>query len=824
MRILPKTNDRRRGALIGLAMLFLVLRPAAAEPPQEIKTLFSRVGDYGLMWWMHGLRDERKVLAIRTSRYAAAFDVPALDLTHLLLPPHPVTEADALVQENAAVFGPPNASLVCTLHAGGSSYRAVAAGRDPADCHLVESGKWFQRRQINGIVWEEGAPELESSLEVAAWPDRLTLLLRVAPARALQKAAIELELGAGDGLEATVDPPQAALTKDPEQNRWTARRVVDDWPAGREETLAIIVLTAPERDHSAVEVSARQIAPTATPLQVSYDRTFGWHRVGLRNDGNTAGYSETSNDRIERVALHIRNASPDARTVRLCFAKGLPGKGGVFGITGLSAMLRDEDGHPLGIPLQISKNWHTRKLGRYLGPWYRGLTMLCVPPQTTIELEYTSVNALWGGVPAASHAQLCLVGWGSNQLWEQAAVGSWGESICFEPDQGQRGGAVLDTRPLLVHGLGDHPRRKWGWTCNVGGADFLVYYDAAGNKQWNSRMRTRHRRLGPVLTEVTYAGQSHDGKIDLQYTVGLYRTDDVTRGVYRFRYDVREPVTFSRLVFFQCGGDDYSYTGERKFARGNEHGSIEEWETQWGGNRYKTDPVEVVGRVPWFSMHEAVPRAEGAEAWANRGIVVRRWEARLDGRPARPWAGERGAKVRGRDTSLVDLMPPPDVRKLQPGDYVEAVVEHVVVPQWADDYYGPNENLRVALRGDQNTWKMIHREAVGNDLQVEIFHGRLVRRRPTLIRAEADRAEFAITGGMGYVPITIAGLSDYRKPRLEIQADEGWQPIDQSVYGNDFWQTDYDSQTASWEITYSVPLDTPGDATRKRRFRFHLAP
>ena len=42
----------------------------------------------------------------------------------------------------------------------------------------------------------------------------------------------------------------------------------------------------------------------------------------------------------------------------------------------------------------------------------------------------------------------------------------------------------------------------------------------------------------PVLTEVTYAGRSHDQKIDLRYTVGLCRTDDITRGFYRFRYDV----------------------------------------------------------------------------------------------------------------------------------------------------------------------------------------------------------------------------------------------------------------------------------------------
>ena len=443
-----------------------------------------------------------------------------------------------------------------------------------------------------------------------------------------------------------------------------------------------------------------------------------------------------------------------------------------------------------------------------------------MPARTTLELEYTSVNALWGGVPAASHAQLCLVGWGNNQLWEEAAIGSWGESLCFEPDQGQRGGAVLDTRALMVWGMGDKPKKKWGWTHNVGGADFLVYYHAPRRKQWSSRMRTRYRRCCPVLTEVTYAGRSHDGKIDLRYTVSLYRTDDVTRGVYRFRYDVRRPVTFDRLVLFQCGGDHYSYTGERKFAIGNERGLVKEWATQWGGNRYRTAPVEVTGRIPWFSMHEAVRRNKDKGAWANRGFVIRHWDARLGGRKVRPWAAERGAKVRGRDTSLIDIVPPSGVKELRPGDYVEAVVEHIVVPQFAKDYYGPNEDLKAALGKHENTWRMIHREAVGNDLEVKVARGKLVRVRPTMLRATGNKAEFTVTGGLGYVPITISGLSDHRAPVLEANQGGRWRKVDQSVHGNDFWQTDYDAADGTWEITYSVPLDTPGDRRETRRFRF----
>lgn len=794
------------------------------------RALLSHASDYTYMWWTHGLRDERKTFSIQTNRFAIQFDVPRLQLTHLLPIEDPPAMSDALAQRNADIFGSPNASLCFTLEANGRKYEATGASPRYENCQLIESGRFFQRRLIQGIRWQAGAPKTDTECEIAAWPDRLTLLLRVTPSNGLEDGALRIALRSKERWFVKADRPSATIATDADV--WTARLDVGDWPAGEERTVAMIV-QSDMADDASPAIAARQIAPAQAPLDVVYDHTMGWHRIALRNDPPAHTYDESSNNRIERVRLFLNNPSTTTRTARLNFAKGRPANGGVFGITGLSAILRDADGNPTGIPVQISKNWHAGrprhargdwKPGRYRGSWYRGLTMVTVPAKTAIELEYTSVNALWGGVPAASHAQLCLAGWGSNQLWEQAAIGSWGESLCFEPDQGQRGGAVLDTRPLMVSGLGNRPKRKWGWTCNVGGADFLVYYDREGRKQWNSRMKTLHQRNGPVLTEVTYAGRSQDSKIDLRSTVSLYRTDDITRGVYRFRYDVREPVTFSRLVLFQCGSDDYSYTGEREFARGGENGLVEEWQTEWGGNRYKTEPVELTGRIPWVSMHEAVPRAEGNEAWANRGIVIREWDARLGGRHVRPWAAERGAKVRGTDTSLVDILPPPDIDQLQVGDYVAAVVEHVVVPQFAHDYYGPNENLRAALKRWQDTWEMVHREAIGNDLAVNVVRGELLRDRPTMIRATENHAEFAITGGLGYVPITITGLTDFRQPLLEIQETNNgtWIPVDQAVHGNDFWQTDYDTQTGTWQVTYSVPMDTPGDKRVSRAFRFRI--
>ena len=853
--VMRRTRIWAAGAVIAAA----ACSAAGKGVPKEV---FASTGDYAQMWWTHGLHDPRGTFGIQTSRYAAMVDSTMLQITHLAPLAGAPAAARALVRRNEDVFDldRPDTSLRFVVEAAGRRYRATGASADRSDCHLVESGRFFHRRWFDKVAWPDGAPKLTGGAEIAAWPDRLVVLLRLSPAETVRGAAIEITLdldnvyatrlgrgaalalsrGGGAGLAATATADDAALTCDAKRSSLTVRLEIGDWPAGAERTAGLAIYPAAadidttlrrvvEDVENPLKITAVQREPTNTPLATAVDREMGWQVVTLRND-QTARDAEGRNKRIERVALTIANPSDHARVARLCFEKPRS----VLAITGLSAMLCDAEGYPTGLPLQISKNWHAgkprqtrgpRQPPRYRGPWYRGLTMLTVPARTTVELQYTSVNALWGGLPAASHAQLSLVGWGSNQLWEQAAMGAWGETLCFEPDQGQRGGAVLDTRPLMVWSMGAAPRRKWGWTHNVGGADFLVYHDRPARKQWPARMRTLTLRTCPVLTEAVTAGRSADDRIDLRYAVSLYRTDDVARGVYSFRYDVRKAVTFDRLVLFQCGGDHYSYTGERRFAWGNETGMRREWATRWGGNTYRTTPVEIAGRVPWFSMHQAVRRENDRGAWANRGIVIRRWRARLGGRPARPWAAERGAKVRGRDTSLIDIVPPPTVRKLEPGDFVTGVIEHVVMPQRADDYYGPNANLRKALERWGDTWRMIHREAVGNDLDVAVSIGTLERSRPTKIRAKNNRAEFTIAGGLGAVPITVTGLTGYRRPTLEMRAGSTqWKTVDQAVHGRDFWQTDYDEGSATWEITYSVPADTPGDARHTRRFRFRLDP
>ena len=581
------------------------------------------------------------------------------------------------------------------------------------------------------------------------------------------------------------------------------------WKAGDETLTAEIALDpAPQKSSPVeprIEVRARTIAGDEE-RPVVFDPAVGWHRINL--DGVVPQPPEAngelgSNDGMERVWVDLENPTEELAVARLLLEKTAGGIRHRIGspITGVSAVLRDDRGFPTGIPIQLSKNWHNDQgAGEYAGLWFHGVTQIPLPAKSSLRLELSIVYGHWGGLPAVSHAQLSLIGWGSNQRWDQSALGSWGESICFEPDQIQGKATVTDVRPLMVTPMSGNG--QWSWTHNVGGADFFRLYDAAGERQYHRAMRTRYVRQGPCLTEVTYSGRIRKGMVH-SITVGLGRTDDLVRGTYRIRLDVAEKVDFSRFVLFQVGADSYNKTRERLFAIGDDAGLAEEWETAKDGVG-NLGAVRVLNpKGGWVSLHDASnPNPDEKGAWANRGIVIRQWKARLGGKEVSPHVVEHRSDSSWSKGSTFDVVPPPGVKTLQPGDFVEAVVEHLVIPQSAEDYYGSNEALRSALSDHGNTWKMVHREATGNTRRVSMKKGKLVHRFPDVrIATEDSAAEFKIEGGVGYVPVMLTGLS--RPDRFEFLLDG--EIFDQSQHGNDFWQADFDPDTATWSLTFNIP-------------------
>ena len=318
-------------------------------------------------------------------------------------------------------------------------------------------------------------------------------------------------------------------------------------------------------------------------------------------------------------------------------------------------------------------------------------------------------------------------------------------------------------------------------------------------------MRASHHRYGPCLTEVTYSGVIGEN-IRHSETVSLARTDDIGCGeLFESDSMLIKRNLFRGSRFFKSEPIPITFTREPKFALGNADGLTKEWSTIPGGDTYRTKPMTASGETPWVSMHEAVRRAntKTTGAWANRGIVIRQWNARLGGKSVPPHFAERGTTRHRSDYSIIDLVPPAGLSRLEPRDFIEATLEYLVMPQSADDYYGPNKELRSALQADGNTWRMVQREVNRNHRNVTIREGKLVHRFPDIrVHANSDRAAFDVAGGLGYVPITITGLGSHSGYTLMVDG----KPLDQSVHGNDFWQIDFDVSTRRWSRTFNVPL------------------
>ncbi len=264
----------------------------------------------------------------------------------------------------------------------------------------------------------------------------------------------------------------------------------------------------------------------------------------------------------------------------------------------------------------------------------------------------------------------------------------------------------------------------------------------------------------------------------------------------------------SRFSFFQASADTYASSREHKMATGNETGLLKEWETQWGQNAICQPPTEWSGLIPWASIHESSPKeTSNAGAQASRALVLRSWKARLGGKEAAPWISERGVTLGGSQFSNLNLTPPPSLNRLEPGDFLEATLEYIVLPQFAADYYGSNQSLRNALEKDENTWRMAHREAHETDRHVHVQQGTLLRLHPTITIYSPDgSADFTLKGGLGYVPVTFTGLPSSTGRVLLVDN----QPLQQTVHGNDFWQTDFDPNSKTWSQTFNIPINDRG--------------
>jgi hypothetical protein len=786
-RTFSVTASKPRWILPALALLLGSLCLPAASP---IKPFMPRAEDFTMLWWasgpekFHSMKTPptEAVLCLQSGTLGLALDVRTVALVHAGRFPRPLDTEEALRQGNAGIFALPRAALELSVRRGDRKFTCVGRGTLPKDdfyfpVRFVESGRFLQRVALEDLEFADAAGsrlETKGWLEIALWPDRAVLSFNLETTNSWREGTLEIAAGERHASEPLSTRHPAVL-----------------------ELFGTKNLRQPTVEHYGALQLKRGEETGCAVLEIPHQQ---W-----RNAKGTY-YPEEELDRLDRWRFTVRNDSQQEATLPIMFMDEHPPA-----VTGFTPLLCEVDGTPTGIPVQISKNWHAQPnkgVLRHQGPWFHGCTFVHLPPRSQREFSFSIAYARYGGVPAASHAQLSLIGWGHNQFWEQCAMGSFGESICYEPGRLQRRCCIDDIRPLLT--LPSPDAKPYGWAGNCGGGDFLMWIDDAGRYQGFRATRCEYSACGPCLTDVSYVEETSGGEIASRVSVSIARSDDYVRAFHHLRYDVRQPVKWQRLAFYQLGADHYNDTPAHSLAIGSLNGLTEEWQAMRAKEVYERRGVALAGEQPWISIH-GIDRAAVSQggAVASRGLIVRSWKAVLGGKPcpqphASFFATEYG---KGNFRTVVELSPPPDLPALQRGDFVEADLELVVFPADPKAYYGPNTTFRQALDADADTWRLVQREAAGNALQVTRRTGKLTRNYPLAVTADAKgRAACDLTGGIGYVPVTFSGLKDYRGFELLLDG----HPLNQAVHGNDFWQTDYDASQGRWRLTYNLLRDGHG--------------
>lgn len=854
-------------------------------PPVNEYVQQPDVRDYSYMWWKYGFAAMAggTQLNIQTGYYGLAIEPTKGRISKAGAIAQEITQTEAAVQDNSLID---SLSVInkmdykITLDGQEKELRGIFPIDDDgtAVSRIIESGRYMQCIDIMNLVFAD-VSDISGRIEIAAMPKYFSLGFYLwSRTGEAHDTSITYTMSLGDSFSSFeqsedgkiisaketngsgltfVLPEQTGASMSLESESKTITFTMTELELVKADFTGMNVIIIPSLSasldnaqeyyqNSAAIGSAVQIHPKNGREQKVEFNTKGYLSFSLNNMLTYMGpdfNQEERLDEMDRLKFTIENPSENAIKIPVQFLKT-----NRLGVLGCSPFLRDaETGEPIGVQVQLSKNWHEPVNYQpddpkcYLaGTWFHGYTYLEVPAKSSVTYEFTMTYAKWGGVFAASHSQLCLAGWGGNyQQWESSSIGSFGESFCYDAEMTHNRGFITDIRPLLVTSIYGG---KYNWTENVGGGNFLVYTRYPGERMLSyKRVRTQFRKQGPNLTEVIYRGLTSDGKIQFELTANLPRTNDVSRAYHTFKYTFLEDVTFDRLAFYQFGGDDYNDNHYDCMAVGNNDGNVALTigqntysgdfalpvldEARYIGEENKMQRIDVPGEGLWVAFMGYEPVLYKTTPGANRMLNVISYSANLNGNTYTKPSLSLYHTMNGNVSCIaVELSPPDEVgNTILKGSTVEGTVEFLNIPVSKSDYYGPSEIINGMPAEDFNTSKPAYAYAVGAKYTVTAQIGKVEKNTPVYISCTEEQgrgatiAEITVKGGMGYVPLTFTNVKHYSGYSLEKFVDGQWQKVDQSVTGNDYWQAWYDADNCTYELTYNVPHS--GESEAEYRYR-----
>jgi hypothetical protein len=328
-----------------------------------------------------------------------------------------------------------------------------------------------------------------------------------------------------------------------------------------------------------------------------------------------------------------------------------------------------------------------------------------------------------------------------------------------------------------------------------------------------------------------WEGVSSDGRIHGVIRNELAASDDLVRQWMHFEYTFLEDVAWDRLAFFQMAADNYADNGYAHVAWTDADGEVEVLDVPNHGTRgYASEADEGIplgAATPWVSLYhnlragELLREGEIPEEFADLGFAIRSYEARVGdavittphinlnqtlnggasqigvevGLPRTLGSDGCGAPCGGRD------------RFAPAGSTVRFTIEYVVLPAVADRYYGVSDWITALDPAVFRTPLMMQQVATRGALTLEATRGDVVATYPPRLSAGQGpiAVDFTLNGGLGYVPVTVDGISRPDGWVVERWVDDAWSLEAVEVMGGDGRQAVWDDDTGTWSLTWSLP-------------------
>ena len=805
--------------------------------------------------WKSSISHDRS-FSNQTNDYALNIDFTDLSIQSLL-----ITDAT-----NAASLGfhALKSNIFTNNYSGNIDYSILQSGTatyekasNPTntgnkDSQMAEYGVWCNRRFVSGNLTNSAPIEpYFTGIEFTNWHNRFKITFHIKPTTTIVNGQLKLAIeipaeylnyynsgtlhafGTDTNKGFVIKKGDSAESISIAGTTVTVLTTAQDFVADESYEVSILFHAVKENlsttyttafdSESEITITANQTAPAVSDLSnnVSYSENEGLHIIDIPRYW-MGQYNCNLVDEIQAIDISMTNSEAEAKSVRLCIRQ-VPN----INVTGFNSVICNANGDPAGLPLQVSKNWHTGVVQLYSGRWIKEYTEFIIPANTTLNFQYKRTGAKWGETYSASSHQLSVVGAGIPRGgWLEAALGSFGESITHSPDYAYGNTNGADIRPFLVTNEAyGGTSTECGWTGNTGGLDMWVYEDTNNTRQYQSEVKTDFKKYSPNLTETTIGAVSADRKLKLDYTFYLNRSDDYLRVYYKINIEALEAVSFNRFDVFQLGGDIYNIHNTQSVVYGNDAGNQGTFTpTNNGSNDYTTTEIPLTGSNPWVWAGDGLSYAgaeSGIDIDTNNGMIIRDYKATLNGvENNTPYFRERSSSIGYSAGQNLNINPtsycivtPPGTTSFAAGDTIELLVEVVVFPKLNGDYYGPNSNFEQALALYGNSYELLYRESLGNTINATSPTNTIDSLYPLTVETVDNTGLVTITGGKGYVPLVFSGVTNSSNPELWKTSDSCWELVDQSVHGKDFWQTNFNPQTSTFDLIYNVNQDLTNDAS-----------